>query len=179
MKHFAVPKKISSKELIRLRNTFGLTQHEFAELLGFSPQSIARWEQGGNIPAYVASMAMYLRTFPDYVKRIEIPEQTLPLRLYYMYQDFPCTLIDADERKHIVTIQNFTDNPQFRAFGANEIPSYEDFNTFLASRCFPDSRDGIKLILRDLDLPFYDPLLIIKKTEGRMAEDDFWIKIAE
>lgn len=35
----------------------------------------------------------------------------------------------------------------------------------------------MKLVLRDLGIPFYDPYLIIQKTEGRMAEDDFWIKI--
>lgn len=35
----------------------------------------------------------------------------------------------------------------------------------------------MKLILRELDLPFYEPLLIIEKTQGRMAEDNFWIKI--
>ena len=35
----------------------------------------------------------------------------------------------------------------------------------------------MKLILKDLDLPFYDPLMIIQKTEGRMAEDHFWIRI--
>ena len=35
----------------------------------------------------------------------------------------------------------------------------------------------MKLILKDLDLPFYDPMMIIEKTEGRMAEDDFWIRI--
>lgn len=35
----------------------------------------------------------------------------------------------------------------------------------------------MKLILRDLELPFYDPLMIIEKTEGRMAEDHFWIRI--
>ena len=33
------------------------------------------------------------------------------------------------------------------------------------------------LELRELDLPFYDPMMIIEKTEGRMAEDDFWIRI--
>lgn len=48
---------------------------------------------------------------------------------------------------------------------------------FLESRCFPKSRDKMKLILKDLDLPFYDPLMIIQKTEGRMAEDHFWIQI--
>ena len=35
----------------------------------------------------------------------------------------------------------------------------------------------MKLILKDLDLPFYDPLMIIQKTEGKMAEDHFWIRI--
>ena len=38
-------------------------------------------------------------------------------------------------------------------------------------------RDKMKLILKDLGLPFYDPIMIIEKTEGRMAEDDFWIRI--
>lgn len=40
-----------------------------------------------------------------------------------------------------------------------------------------DSRDKMKLVLKDLNLPFYDPFTIIEKTEGRMAEDDFWIRI--
>ena len=48
---------------------------------------------------------------------------------------------------------------------------------FLESRCFPESRDKMKLILKDLGLPFYDPIMIIEKTKGRMAEDDFWIRI--
>ena len=38
-----------------------------------------------------------------------------------------------------------------------------------------DSIIKIKLVLEDLNLPFYDPFMIIEKTEGRMAEDDFWI----
>ena len=45
------------------------------------------------------------------------------------------------------------------------------------SRCFPESRDKMKLILKDLGLPFYDPIMIIEKTEGRMAEDNFWVRI--
>ena len=35
----------------------------------------------------------------------------------------------------------------------------------------------MKLELKRLGLPFYDPLLIVEKTEGRMAEDDFWLKV--
>ena len=35
----------------------------------------------------------------------------------------------------------------------------------------------MKLMLKELGLPFYDPLMIIGKTKGRMAEDDFSIEI--
>ncbi|MDE6743331.1 MAG: hypothetical protein K2J95_05595 [Lachnospiraceae bacterium] len=62
------------------------------------------------------------------------------------------------------------------AFGKIENPTYEQYEAFLESRCFPRSRDKMKLMLEELDLPFYDPLMIIEKTQGRMADDDFWLK---
>lgn len=65
----------------------------------------------------------------------------------------------------------------FRALGANTNPNYVDYGEFLKSRCFPETRDKIKIQLDALGIPFYDPMLIISKTQGRMAEDDFWIMI--
>lgn len=100
-----------------------------------------------------------------------------PLRMWYMYKEKPCTLIEADESKNIVKIKNYADNILFTAFGVNENPSMEDFKEFLESRCFPRTRDKMKLVLEDIGVPCYDPYLIIEKTEGRMAEDDFWLKI--
>lgn len=88
-----------------------------------------------------------------------------------------CTLIDVDERKEIVEIRNYTRDYVMRAFGKDESPDFATYKEFLESRCFPRNRDKMKLILEDLDLPFYEPLMIIEKTQGKMAEDDFWIKI--
>lgn len=101
----------------------------------------------------------------------------LPVRMWYMYKNKVCTLIDVDEVKQIVQIKNYADNIMFRAFGSNQKPDIEDYREFLESRCFPRTRDKMKLVLRDLGIPFYDPYLIIQKTEGRMAEDEFWIRI--
>lgn len=83
--------------------------------------------------------------------------------------------MNEPERK--VKVKNYTDKIMFRAFGVVETPDYDQYLEFLESRCFPSSRDKMKLILKDLDLPFYDPMMIIEKTEVRMAEDDFWIRI--
>ena len=55
----------------------------------------------------------------------------------------------------------------------NEHPTYEEYEEFLESRCFPRTRDKMKILLEELNLPFYDPLMIIQKTKGEMAEDDF------
>ena len=62
-------------------------------------------------------------------------------------------------------------------YDAPDVSDYEDYEEFLESRCFPRSRDKMKLQLKELELPFYDPLLIIQRTEGRMEEDEFWIRI--
>ena len=114
---------------------------------------------------------------PDTFRTYILPEKKLPLRLKYMHQQNLCTLIDVDELRQVVEITNYTTNVMFRAFGVNDTPSYEEFQEFLESRCFPRTRDKMKLVLEDLNLPFFDPLLIIEKTQGRMAEDDFWIEI--
>ena len=86
-------------------------------------------------------------------------------------------MIDLLEEK--VKIKNHANDIMYKAFGKNDHPTFSDYEKFLKSRCFPETRDKLKLVLEDLNLPFYDPFLIIKKTEGRMAEDDFWIRIEE
>ena len=55
------------------------------------------------------------------------------------------------------------------------VNSYLEY--FLESRCFPKSRAMLKSILRELGLDSYDPLAIIEKTQGRMAEDKQWIHL--
>lgn len=99
------------------------------------------------------------------------------MRMDFMCEEECCTeiLIDFTEQK--IAIQNETDNLLHRAFGIKAKPTWEDFEEFLESRCFPRTREGISLILEDLELDFYDPLSIIEKTQGRMAEDAQWIKI--
>ena len=94
-----------------------------------------------------------------------------------MFRNRLCTIIDVDEQKRLIQVRNYTRNPMYRAFGVNTEPTFEDYEEFLESRCFPRERDKMKIMLRELDLPFYDPFLIVRKTEGRMAEDEFWIRM--
>lgn len=104
------------------------------------------------------------------------PTEGYTLRMTYMYQQHPCTVIDVDFLNQKVLVQNKTKDMLHRAFGVIENPTWNDFETFLGERCFPATRGNIKDILGELQLTSYDPLQIIEKTKGRTAEDDMWLK---
>lgn len=88
-----------------------------------------------------------------------------------------CTIIDVDERFRNVQIYNYTKDIFKRAFGVIDSPTFEQYEEFMESRCFPGDRDKMGVMLEKLNIPFYDPVLIIEKTQGRMEEDDFWLRI--
>lgn len=104
------------------------------------------------------------------------PAEGCTLRITYMYQQHPCTIIDVDFLHQKVMVQNKTKDMLHRAFGVIEHPSWNDFELFLKDRCFPATRGNAKELLKQLQLTSYDPLQIVEKTRGRTEEDDMWLK---
>lgn len=90
-----------------------------------------------------------------------------------------CSTIVADFTDKTVSVKNTTGNIVKTAFGNNEVPTWEDFQNFLEERCVPRSRSGIREYLEAISVDEYNPLAIIKKTSGRMAEDNQWIQWEE
>lgn len=180
MYKYAIPEYITSEEIKDIRKQMGLTQAQFAQMLGVSKPTVERWEASEKNITGPITMALYLlKDDNKLLEQIRIPERNNKLRLMYMYKNELCTLIDVDEVNRDIVIKNYKKNLMFRAFGANEHPEYDDYVEFLKSRCFPETRDKLKLVLKELNIPFYDPLLIIEKTKGKMAEDDFWIEVVK
>ena len=105
------------------------------------------------------------------------PREGCPLRMTYMFRQHPCTVIDLDFLNRRVFIENKTNDLLHRAFGVNEHPSWDDFEVFLQDRCFPKSRGNCRQILSEMGLTDYDPLQIVEKTQGRISEDNLWIKV--
>jgi hypothetical protein len=101
------------------------------------------------------------------------------LLIHFYDRDVLCTKICADRTARRLVIQNENDDVLATAFGVNNVPDWSDFEDFLASRCVSKDRDGIREYLSALGIDGHDPLNIIRKTGGRMAEDHQWIKILE
>lgn len=95
---------------------------------------------------------------------------------YYDRQTL-CTEICTDFTEKSLRVRNHTTQWVKTAFGRNETPSWEDFLFFLQERCVPRTRAGLREYLEALGIAEYDPLAIIEKSAGRMAEDAQWIEM--
>lgn len=95
--------------------------------------------------------------------------------LFYKKNNEIMTEICVDHNKETVNIKNYTNDMLDRAFGNNESPSYKDFEDFLEERCFPRNRDKMKFHLRQLELDYYDPYQIVRKTGGKLEGDSYSI----
>lgn len=122
-------------------------------------------------PRAAAGYDAFLRASQDAGHRI--------LLLYYYDDDKLCTKICADYTAHDLAIENTVDDPLQTAFGVNLTPNWSEYEDFLEHRCVPRQRYGLRQYLSGIGLTEYEPLEIIRKTQGRMAEDMFRLELRE
>lgn len=132
----------------------GKTTKEIAERFGVSRQTVSKYL---NKPLT-----------DDYVMRID-----------FMYKQKVCTEIYVDYQNTKIQIVNRTNDIMKRAFGINENPTWQDYEEFLADRCFPKARAMQKTILKRIGVDCYDPFQIVEKTQGRTAEDNQYLKFTK
>jgi len=100
------------------------------------------------------------------------------VRILRLYDgDDLCSTIYADFTEQKLVVENRPVSLIKTAFGNTPLPDWEDFQRFLTERCIPRDRAGLREYLEALGLDGYDPLAIIERTGGRMAEDQQWLTI--
>lgn len=114
------------------------------------------------------------------VQEFAAQKRGLGHRLYWLRLfdgDRLCSTLCADATDESLAVQNHVADPVKTAFGNTPLPTWQDFQLFLQERCIPKERAGLREYLEALGLQEYDPLTIIQKTGGRMAEDGQWIEM--
>ena len=97
--------------------------------------------------------------------------------LDFYKDDMLCTKILANYSTQEVLIENEPVDMIYLAFGQNKNPSWHDYLDFLLERCIPSSRSGLRYYLGAIGIESFDPLQIILKTKGRMAEDHHRLEV--
>lgn len=130
-----------------------------------------------NAGVTIAEVARRYRTTRQTIyKLVNEPQEGSTMQIRYMYKNRLCTIINVDFAHETVGVVNLTEDVLHRAFGVVAQPTWQQFMDFLAERCFPATRANAKALLKELGLTAYDPLQIVEKTAGRMAEDDLWMQ---
>lgn len=100
-------------------------------------------------------------------------------RIRFYDGDGLCTTIYADFTDETFVVENHIEDPVKTAFGNNPLPNWADLQAFLQDRCIPRERAGLREYLEALGIDEYDPLKIIQRTGGRMAEDHQRLEVDE
>ena len=174
---FAIRNSISGKEINEFIKENHLNRESFARMMNVSKKTIDYWIKKETIEGPIVFLITILKKQPELIEYYRVNEKVYPLRLYYMNNNDISTIIDVDVINRRVTFRNYTDNIIYRAFGNKEKVTYEEYESFLEERCFPKEKDKMKIELSRLNLPYYDPYMIIEKTQGRLEDDNCWIKI--
>lgn len=162
---------------IRRRHEEGETITALAQAYGISRQTIHNYlkekdEGQRQIYRSLKQWQKLNRDFPG----VDVADYMI--RMDYMNGEECCSQLLVSFRKRRIVVENTTDVPFHRAFGMKAKPTWEDFEEFLEERCMPRTRDHLRLVLEDIGVDSYDPMAIIEKTQGRMAEDRQWLKIS-
>lgn len=169
----------SELEIIKTKRENGAPVTQLAEEYGVSRQTMSAYLNRNETNDY---NELIYKTYKKWVEinkdfRKSFRMQDYLLRMEFMCEDELCSSILVNFKDKEIRVVNHTSDVIHQAFGVKAKPDWEDFEYFLESRCFPRGRDYMKDILRDLELDSYDPLAIIEKTKGRMAEDKQWIRL--
>lgn len=117
------------------------------------------------------------QTMQSFLDNGKLKNDKLMILSYYDGETL-CTKIAANISERTLVAENYTADPISRAFG-NNAPTWEDLQSFLEDRCIPRTRGGLREYLEEIGVDTYAPLEIIQKTQGRMAEDNQWLKVEQ
>lgn len=136
-------------------------------------------ENNRNIELMFDGYGIYItaeKSIEEFVLQKKNMEHSLKKLSFYDDKEL-CTVIYVDFTDKTLKAQNHTDDIIKTAFGNNKFPNWTDFMAFLEERCIPRERDGLREYLDVIGVAEYNPLEIIQKTKGKMAEDKQWIEI--
>lgn len=178
-KESALVNKISPETFRYIRKALELTQKEMASFLNISLASVKRFETGKKDVS--GSVSYLMQTYflnRNAIKANVARGSNFNVRFLYKNHNIVTAIIDVDSLNKIVKVENFASDSYLLPFG-NHIPTYKDYLDLLRDRCFPEEGQNAPFELKKLGLPFYDPFLIVCKTQGRVYGDGFSMELVD
>ena len=169
---------LNIKNLIFIRKEKKISQTALAEKCGMPQSTIGRIEAGKVAPNIqtLQKMAEVLGiefqiiekdNRPEYIKRWDGLEFTC------YWKDEPISEVHVKNTS--VHIKRFSTHPMKQIFAQSNMDVFR-LSEILETRCWQRESQNIDNYLKKLDLNYYDPLSIVRKTHGVSYNDFLWFQ---
>lgn len=163
-----------AKEISQKRKQLKISQRELAERCGLPQSTVGRIEAGIVTPSFMtlekiaAELGLQISLTPQ-----SISDRWDGLEILCFWRDELVSFVTANGNR--VKIQRFTNHPVKQIFRDVEMDVFK-LSTILETRCWQRDCCNIDNYLKKLDIPYYDPLAIVKKTHGVSYNDFLWFR---
>ena len=100
------------------------------------------------------------------------------LEFEVLNKDFVIAFVRFDYAKQKLHVENYGKNFMDSAV-LGEAASIESIHDWFEERCFPRTRADKEFLLSALGLTEYAPYNIVRKTNGVLFEDTYWIRFKD
>jgi transcriptional regulator with XRE-family HTH domain len=161
-----------SEEILQKRKSLNLSQRELAARWNIPQSTIRRIKVGIVIPN--SQRLQKIATELD----METPKNTSTnrwegLEILCFWSDELVAHVKVNDNK--AKAQRFTFHPVKQIFYDDEMDVFK-LSTILETRCWQRDCRNIDNYLKKLDIPYYDPLALVKKTHGVSYNDFLWFR---
>ena len=162
-----------TKETAEKRKRLKISQRELAERCGLPQSTVGRIEAGIVSP----SLRVLQKIVGVLGMQIALQNHTSDrwegLEMLCFWNDELVAYLTVNNNK--AKIQRFTEHPVKQIFRDDEMDVFKLAN-ILETRCWQRDCRNIDNYLKKLEIPYYDPLAIVKKTHGVSYNDFLWFR---
>lgn len=164
-----------ANEISQKRKQLNISQRELANRCGIPQSTIGRIEAGIVSPSLITlqKLAKELGMEISLTPQSQIPNRWEGLEILCFWNNELVAFVTVKNNK--VKIQRFTEHPVKQIFRDEEIDIFK-LSTILESRCWQRDCQNIDNYLKKLNIQYYDPLAIVKKTHGVSYNDFLWFR---
>jgi len=164
-----------AKEISQKRRELKISQRELAIACGLPQSTIGRIEAGIVTPSLqtLQKLAKELGLEISLTSQNKFSDRWEGLEILCFWNDELVSFITVKNNK--AKVQRFTEHPVKQIFHEGEIDLFR-LSTILETRCWQRDCRNIDNYLKKLDIPYYDPLAIVKKTHGVSYNDFLWFR---
>ena len=162
-------------EISKRRKQLKISQRELAEMCGLPQSTVGRIEAGIVSPnaSTLQKLADALGMQINFTPRIQSQNRWEGLEILCFWRDELVSFVTVEGNR--AKIQRFTSHPVKQIFRDGEMDVFR-LSNILESRCWQRDCRNIGNYLNKLDIPYYDPLAIVKKTHGVSYNDFLWFR---